>query len=88
MPDGKHNELAGEMLPPVKTRSYKNLRFIIAPLEALTKPETLAFHSGLFSSFFFPFLFITNPQQPAITMGDMKQRNVSRDSETISSTKY
>lgn len=53
MPDGKHNELAGEMLPPVKTRSYKNLHFIIAPLEALTKPETLAFHSGLFSSFFF-----------------------------------
>lgn len=43
MPDGKHNELAGEKLPPVKTRSYENLHFIIAPLEALAKPETLDF---------------------------------------------
>lgn len=61
MPDGKHNELAGEMLPPVKTRSNENLHFIIAPLEPLTKPETLDFHFGLF----FFFLFITHLQRPA-----------------------
>ena len=48
MPDGKHNELAGEMLPPVKTRSHENLYFIIAPLETLTKPETLDFNFGFF----------------------------------------
>jgi len=61
MPDLKHNELAGEMLPPVKTRSYENLHFIIAPLEALTKLETLESNSALF--FFFP--FITHQQRTA-----------------------
>lgn len=36
MTDGKHNELAGEMLPTVKTRSYENLHLSIAPLKAWT----------------------------------------------------
>lgn len=51
MPDGKHKDCAGERLPSVKTRSYENLPFIIAPLEALTKPktlETLDFNFGFF----------------------------------------
>lgn len=48
MPDGKYKEGADEMLPPVKSRSYENLLFIIAPLEKLTKHETLDFNFGLF----------------------------------------
>lgn len=36
MPDEKHNELIGEMLPFVKNRSYENHYFTIVPLEALS----------------------------------------------------
>lgn len=69
MPDGKHNELAGEVLPPVKTRSYDNLYFIIAPLEALTKPETLEFNFGLL---FFSSFHSLHTHRGQLKMGDMK----------------